>query len=148
MKYFQNLFKSYSGRLLITTSLFIKFQGSSFHRFWDIMLIRVHLYFWNGNNSGKGHNSAEKKIRVRYFSWGIHIRNFKTVACTCLKLCYASKSVTNGQTNERTNEQTDGRTPLKQYAPPSSSKLGGITCYRFLIFLARTVELQERERKG
>ena len=36
-----------------------------------------------------------------FFSWGIHLRNFKTVACTVLKLCYASKSVTNGRTDER-----------------------------------------------
>ena len=45
-------------------------------------------------------------------SWGIYVRNFKTVACTCLKLCYASKSVKNGR--------TDGRTNQKQYAPPTS----------------------------
>ena len=32
------------------------------------------------------------------------VRNFKTVACTVLKLCYASKSVTNGWTAEQTNE--------------------------------------------
>ena len=41
------------------------------------------------------------------FSLGIHRRNVKTVACTVLKLCYASKSVTNGQTNRRTEERTD-----------------------------------------
>ena len=40
MMCFQNLLKSQSGRLLITTSLFIKFQGSSFNRFWDILLTR------------------------------------------------------------------------------------------------------------
>ena len=37
------------------------------------------------------------------FSWEIHIRNLRTVACTVLKLCYASKSVTNGRTDGRTN---------------------------------------------
>ena len=32
------------------------------------------------------------------FSWGIHIRNFKTVVYTVLKLCYASKRVRNRRT--------------------------------------------------
>ena len=31
------------------------------------------------------------------------MRNFKTVACTWLKLCYASKSVTNGRRDKWTN---------------------------------------------
>ena len=44
------------------------------------------------------------------FSWGIHIWNFKTVAFTVLKLCYASKSVTNGRTDGRKDRRTDGRT--------------------------------------
>ena len=37
---FKNLFKSYSGHLLITTNLFIKFQGSSSNCFWDILLTK------------------------------------------------------------------------------------------------------------
>ena len=72
----------------------------------------------------RGHNPMKKKKYVSaIFSWGIHVRNFKTVACTVLKLCYASKSVTNGRTGRRTTARTDGRTPQKQYAPPTSSKL-------------------------
>ena len=33
--FFQNLFYSQSGRLLIIINLIIKFQGSSFNCFWD-----------------------------------------------------------------------------------------------------------------
>ena len=40
------------------------------------------------------------------------------------KLCYASKSVTNGRTDGLKDGQTDGRTTQKQYAPPTSLKLG------------------------
>ena len=53
---------------------------------------------------------------------------FQKVAFTVLKLCYASKSVTNGWTDGRTEGRTeggtDGRTTQKQYAPPTSLKLG------------------------
>ena len=35
------------------------------------------------------------------------MRNFKTVAFTVLKLCFASKSVTNGRTDGRTDGQTN-----------------------------------------
>ena len=44
----QNLFKSSSGHLLITTNLFLKFQDSSFNSFWDILLTRFHPYFFKG----------------------------------------------------------------------------------------------------
>ena len=57
------------------------------------------------------------------FSWGIHIWNFKTVAFTVLKLCYASKSVTNGRTDGR----TDGRTNNPEAICPSNFfEVGGI----------------------
>ena len=66
---------------------------------------------------------SRKKIRVSYFSWGIHIWNFKTVAFTVLKLCYASKSVTNGRTDGR----TDGRTNNPEAICPSNFfEVGGI----------------------
>ena len=47
------------------------------------------------------------------FSWGIHIRNFKTVAFTVLKLCYVSKSVTNGLKDGWTDEQPRSNMPLQ-----------------------------------
>ena len=78
----------------------------------------IHI-FSKSHNSGKGHNpDGEKKYVRAIFSWGIHIWNFKTLACTVQKLCYASKSVTDGR--------TDAQTSLKQYAPPTSSKVGGL----------------------
>ena len=43
------------------------------------------LIFSKGNNSRKGDNSNKKKKRVStIFPWGIHIWNFKTLACTVL----------------------------------------------------------------
>ena len=65
---FQNLFKSYSGRLHITTSLFIKFQGSSFNIFLDILLTILYPYFTKGHNSGKEHNPVEEKYLPAIFS--------------------------------------------------------------------------------
>ena len=58
---FQNLFKSLSGHVLIATNLFLKFQGSSFNSFLDILLTRFHPCFSKGHNSGKGHNPDKKK---------------------------------------------------------------------------------------
>ena len=53
----------------------------------------IHI-FSKGHNSGKRHNPDKKKKHVSaIFSWGIHIWNFKTLACTVQNLCYASKSV-------------------------------------------------------
>ena len=52
------------------------------------------------------------------------MRNFKTLAFTVLKLCYAPKSVTKGRMDGRTEGQMDGRTTQKQYAPPTPVKLG------------------------
>ena len=61
------------------------------------------------------------------FSWGIHIWNFKTVAFTVLKLCYASKSVTNGRTDGRKDRRTDGRTNNPEAICPSNFfEVGGI----------------------
>ena len=39
------------------------------------------LMFWNGHNSSKGDNSDKKKYGSVIFPWGIHIWNFKTLAC-------------------------------------------------------------------
>ena len=56
--------------------------------------------FSKDRNSEKGQNPVKKKKYLSaIFSWGIHIRNFKTVAFTVLKLCYASNSVSDGRTN-------------------------------------------------
>ena len=41
------------------------------------------------------------------------------------KLCYASKSVTDGRTDGWMDGRTHAQTSQKQYAPPTSSKLGG-----------------------
>ena len=51
----------------------------------------IHI-FSKGHNSGKAHNlDKEKKYVSVIFSWGIHIWNFKTLACTVQQLGYASK---------------------------------------------------------
>ena len=63
-----------------------------------------------------------KKYVSAIFSWGIHIRNFKTVACTCLKLCYASKSVTTRRTNRWMDEH-----PRSNICPSNFFEVGGIT---------------------
>ena len=107
---FQNFFKSLQICLLVIISPFIKFQGSSFNSFLDILLTRLHQYFFKGHNSEKGHNPVKKKYVSGIFSRAIHIRNSVTVACTVKKLCYASKSVTNGGTDGRMEGRTDGRT--------------------------------------
>ena len=53
---------------------------------------------------------------------------FQTLACMVQKSCYASKNVMDGRTDGRTDGRMDGRMHAqmsqKQYAPPTSSKLG------------------------
>ena len=73
----------------------------------------IHI-FSKGHNSEKGHNPVKKKKYMSaIFSWGIHIRNFITVAFTVLKLCYASKNLTNERTEGQTEEQPRSNMPLK-----------------------------------
>ena len=62
-----------------------------------------------GRNSGKGHNPGGNNTcqffwLFFFFSGGIHIWNFNTLACTVQKLCYASKSVTDAAIHRRTHE--------------------------------------------
>ena len=45
----------------------IHLQGSSFNFFLDILLTRLHPYFFKGHNSEKGHNPDKTKIHVSYF---------------------------------------------------------------------------------
>ena len=53
--------------------------------------------------------------------------NSKTVAFTVLKLCYASKSVTNGRTDGQTDRRTDGCTNNPEAICPSNFfEVGGI----------------------
>ena len=49
---------------------------------------------------------------------------FKTLACMVQKIFYASKSVTDGHTDGHTDGRMQAQTSQKQYAPPTSSKLG------------------------
>ena len=106
MKYF---FKIYSKvKQVVYSSLSV--YSSSFKALATIILRYfadkiASIFFSKGLNSGKGHNTVEKRICVRYFSSGIHIRNFKTEACAVLKLCYKSKSMTNGRMDEWTVER-------------------------------------------
>ena len=51
----------------------------------------IHILF-KGHNSGKAHNLDKIKSMCQlFFSWGIHIWNFKTLACTVQKLGCSSK---------------------------------------------------------
>ena len=48
-------------------------------------------FFSKGHNSRKGDNSDKKKnMGQLFFPWGIHIWNFKTLACTAHKMRHAS----------------------------------------------------------
>ena len=54
--------------------------------------------FSKGHNSRKGNNSDKKqKYGSAIFPWGIHMWNFKALACLIHKIWHASKSVMNGQ---------------------------------------------------
>ena len=66
------------------------------------------LIFSKGHDSRKGENSDKTKIRVCYFSWGIHIGNFKTLACTVRKIGirFHSDFFQKGITSEREITQT------------------------------------------
>ena len=67
----------------------------------------IHI-FSNGHNSGKGHNQC-----VTYFFMRNSYMIFKTVACRVLKLCYASKSMTDGWMNRQTDERPRSNMPLQ-----------------------------------
>ena len=57
----------------------------------------------------------------------MHTRNFKTVAFTVLKLCYASKSVMNGRMDRQKEGRMDGRTNNPEAICPSNFfEVGGI----------------------
>ena len=47
-------------------------------------------YFLKGHNFKKGDNLNKKIYRSAIFPWGIHIWNFKTLACTVHKIWHAS----------------------------------------------------------
>ena len=52
------------------------------------------LIFSKGRNTRKGDNSDKKKqYRSAIFPWGIHIWNFKTLACTVHKIWHASNFI-------------------------------------------------------
>ena len=59
-------------------------------------------FYSNGHNSRKGDNSdKEKKKSVKYFPWGIHIWNFKNLACMVLDEWMDTR--THGRTDARTH---------------------------------------------
>ena len=53
-------------------------------------------FFRRGITPEREITRTRKKYGSAIFPWGIHIWNFKTIACTVHKIWYASKSVTNG----------------------------------------------------
>ena len=57
------------------------------------------------------------------FPWGIHIWNFKTLACTVHRIWHASKSVTNGRTDAQTHARMDNPRPI---CPLNFFEVGGI----------------------
>ena len=77
--------------LLIIPYQHIKFLYNSSNSFWDILLTRFHWIFLQRGIT------QERGITLIYgstiFSWQIHkcIWNFKDLACTVQKLCYAKK---------------------------------------------------------
>ena len=72
-------------------------------------------FYSKGHNSRKGDNSdKKKKMCVKYFPWGMHIWNFKTLACTVL----------DGRTDVRMRWRTDNPKPI---CPVNFFEVGGIT---------------------
>ena len=106
--FFQNLFKSVSGRLLITTSLFIKFQAALALIVFEIFCWQdcIHIFFFfffffsKSQNSEKGHYPVEKKISVSY----LFMRNpYKKFQNSSMQV-FIKKIVTNWRTKERQEE--------------------------------------------
>ena len=83
----------------------------------------IHI-FSKSHNSKKGHNpDGKKKYVSAIFSWTNHIWNFKTLACMVQKLCYASKSVTDGRSDTRMHTPT--KVP-EAICPSNFFEVGGI----------------------
>ena len=73
-----------------------------------------------GYNSGKGHNPDGKKYASDFFMKNPYMKfQNPSVHVSEVMLCIKKR---NGQTDGRTR----ARTSQKQYAPPTSSKLGSI----------------------
>ena len=95
-----------TGNLLIILYKLTKFQAPSSNIFRDILLTRFLADFFNGHNSRKGDNSDSGQL---FFQWGIHIWNFKTLACTVHKIWHPSYFVrifSNGH-NSRKEDNSD-----------------------------------------
>ena len=66
------------------------------------------------------------KIRVRLFFVLMLYIKFQVPSSIGSLVLQPTKGVTDGRTDSRTDEQTNRRTGPNQYAPSTSSKLGGI----------------------
>ena len=90
------------------------------------------ISFWSFQ---KGITPERETTRTRrtygfaIFPWGIHIRNFKTLACMVHKIWHASKHVMKGYTDAWTDNP-------KLICPFNFFKVGGIT--KFVISLVTT----------
>ena len=81
------------------------------------------IFFQRAITQTRGIILSRKKIRVSYFFMRNPCKKFQIVAFTVLKLCYASKSVTNGRKDGR----MDGRTNNPEAICPSNFfEVGGI----------------------
>ena len=73
-------------------------------------------FFSKGHNSWMGDNSSRKKKQKKkrvsaIFPWGIHIWNFKTLACTVHKIWNACIERTHARTDARTHGQPETNIP-------------------------------------
>ena len=136
------------GRGLHSRNIYLKLFSK--HLQWDSNNCQFSFFpiiFWKGHNSKKGHNSEKKKKYVSaIFPWGIHIWNFKTLACTVSKLQHGSKVTCMCRRHKKEwppHTHTHPWTSQKQYAPPIFFKVGGINTVIILKFkqCCFTVEL-------
>ena len=73
------------------------------------------MFFSKGHNSGKGHNTVEENNTYQLLFKRNRYKKFQNKGMHLSKVMLCIK---------KHDEPPDGRTPQKQYAPPTSSKLG------------------------
>ena len=97
-----------------------------------LALIVFEIFCWQdcihicskGHNSEKGHNPVKKKkTRVSYFFMRNPYKKFQNGSIHGFKVMLCIKKH-EGRTDGQKDRWTDGRTTQKQYAPPTSLKLG------------------------
>ena len=98
MKYFSEFSQKLTRFLLISTNLFIEFQGSSFNGFWDILLTRENAQIYKGPLLMKYFffRINSKVDQVIYSSLSIISPSVKALASTVFEIfCWQGKNAQN-----------------------------------------------------